>query len=341
MSLDNFIKELNIELGVLSEQQRAESIEDFKSQIEKAKALGDSEEDLLKVLDDPKKVAEKYIRDIVVEEDAKKEEEIPEVPEDTIQAVTKDFASIVSKHDIKNLSISGTSVDVKVEAGHKLGFKFISYSHKGDLSYQINDNKLTLLHTGQKKNVRVHTIFDYMKKRKQMRNDELTITWPRELDELKINLSHGKISLSAINVSVLNVHSSEGLIEIDNIKGQDATIKSAMGRLISKSSQFKDLYMKTEMGKVILEDVKSESYYLISELGSVNLSGLTADSNIKAVSKMGAVNVKYKKEPTNTKVIAKANVGKVRNDLSKNTTVDSRYKAEFKSEMGSVKISLI
>lgn len=341
MTLDNFLNELRDELGILPEEQRDAIIDRFKVQIERAKDLGDSEADLLKVLDDPKKVAEKYIRDTVVEEEATEEEKIVEVPEGEIQPVTADFASVVNQYDIQKLMVSGTSVDVKVEAGHKLGFKFISYSHKGDLSYQIKDGRLNILHTGQKKNVRVHTIFDYMKKRKQMRNDELTIIWPKSLDELNVDLRHGKISLAHINAKNLRLHSSEGMVEALNVKSRSAEIKSAMGRLISRTSQFNELSMKTEMGKIILEDVGSDYYHLISELGSINLTGLKVESNVKAISKMGAVHVKYKKAPQSTKVVAKANVGKVHNDLAKIEIVDSRYKAEYKSEMGSVRVSLL
>lgn len=348
MTIENFIKELRDELRVLPVEQRDEIINNFELQIERAKALGDSEADLLKVLDDPKKVAEKYIRDAVVEEEEVTEtEKIVEVlenaedPEVEIQPVTADFASVVNQYDIQKLMVSGTSVDVKVEAGHKLGFKFISYSHKGDLKYQIKDGQLNILHTGQKKTVRVHTIFDYMKKRKQMRNDELTIIWPKSLEELTVDLRHGKISLAHINAEVLKLHSSEGMVEALNVKSKSAEIKSAMGRLVSRNSQFDRLYMKTEMGKIILEDVAAEHYYVISELGSINLTGLKVESNVKAVSKMGAVHVKYKKAPKLTKVIAKANVGKVHNDLAKDQIVDAFYKAEYKSEMGSVKVSLV
>ena len=71
MSLNKFIAELEKELTVLTESRRKEIIEDFKMQIQRAIELGDTEEYLLKVLGEPRKVAEKFISEQITETEPK------------------------------------------------------------------------------------------------------------------------------------------------------------------------------------------------------------------------------------------------------------------------------
>lgn len=94
------------------------------------------------------------------------------------------------------------------------------------------------------------------------------------------------------------------------------------------------------MGKITAGGVKAERYHIITELGKITLDNLTPDSDLKAVSRMGSVNVNYRTEPESTRIIAKANVGKVKNDLENSEIAEADYRAEYISEMGSVKITL-
>ena len=63
----------------------------------------------------------------------------------------------------------------------------------------------------------------------------------------------------------------------------------------------------------------ARKYNMVTELGKIALDNLTADSDLKALSKMGSVSVNYREKPRFTKIVARANVGKVKNALEKNT----------------------
>lgn len=336
MSLNEFIKELDKELDVLPDSRREELVEDFKIQIEKAMALGDTEEYLLKILGEPRKIAEKFIAEEIIEEEA---EEKPAVKETAMQPVTGNFASEMKDYNINQLVIKGEMVDIKIEKGKKLGLKFLSYTHKGKLEYKTENDQLTIYHSGTN-NVKFNTIIDFMKKRKQLKKDELVIIWPKKLDMLTVNNKNGKVIISDIEAEEFKVKTKEGGIETAGLTGNYGEFQSAMGALKVESSDFKNLYMETEMGRITAGGVKAERYNLVTELGKISLDNLTPDSDLKALSKMGSVSVNYRTKPVNTKIVARANVGKVKNALEQNKITEQLYRAEYMSEMGSVKITL-
>src|SRR5699024_12865257 len=75
MSLNEFITKLEKELDALPDNRREELVKDFEMQIQKAIELGDTEEYLLKILGEPRKVAEKFIAEEIAEEEAEPEQE--------------------------------------------------------------------------------------------------------------------------------------------------------------------------------------------------------------------------------------------------------------------------
>lgn len=168
MSLNEFITELDQELNVLPERRRREIIIDFEAQIEKAIELGDTEEYLLKILGEPRKVAEKFIAEEIVEEEPEQEQQ-SKVTETVIHPVTGDFASELKDYNINQLVIKGEMVDIKIEKGKKLGIKFLSYTHKGKLEYKAENNQLTIYHSSSKDEVKFNNIIDFMKKRKHLK----------------------------------------------------------------------------------------------------------------------------------------------------------------------------
>ncbi|CAD2081348.1 hypothetical protein GCM10007275_21680 [Jeotgalicoccus coquinae] len=343
MLLNEFITELEKELKVLPEPRRKEIIEDFKMQIQKAMELGDTEEYLLKILGDPRKVAEKFIADEIIQ---KPEEEITaepaEIKEEKVksrQAVTGNFASELKDINISQLTINGETAEIKVESGKKFGIKFLSYTHKGKLEYEINNNQLTIHHSGTN-DVKFNTIIDFMKKRKQLKKDELVIIWPHKLDMITIDNKDGKVTINDIEAEEFRIKTKEGGIYTAGLTGNYGEFTSSMGTLKVESSDFRNLYMETEMGRIVAGGVKAERYHLITELGKISLDNLTPDSDLKALSKMGSVNVNYRSEPRFTKIVTRANVGKVKNALENNKIAEQLYRAEYMSEMGSVKITL-
>lgn len=338
MSLNKFIAELEKELTVLTESRRKEIIEDFKMQIQRAIELGDTEEYLLKVLGEPRKVAEKFISEQITE--------TPEVPAEIKEEqtglrkpVTGSFAKELKDNDISHLKINGEAAEIRIESGIKFGIKFLSYTHKGKLEYEINNNQLTIYHNGSN-DVKFNTIIDFMKKRKQLKKDELVITWPNKLDVLIIDNKDGRVTVSDIEAEEFRLKTEEGAIHAAGLSGNYGEFQSSMGALKVESSDFLNLYMVTEMGKITAGGVKAERYHIITELGKITLDNLTPDSDLKAVSRMGSVNVNYRTEPESTRIIAKANVGKVKNDLENSEIAEADYRAEYISEMGSVKITL-
>lgn len=341
MSLNEFITELDKELNVLPEQRRKEIIEDFKLQIQKAIELGDTEEYLLKVLGEPRKVAEKFIAEEIVEEEPEQQtEQQREVTETIMHPVTGSFASELKDYNINQLVINGEMVDIKIEKGKKLGIKFLSYTHKGKLEYKAENNQLTIYHSSSKDEVKFNNIIDFMKKRKHLKKDELVIIWPEKLDMLTVNNKNGKVLISDIEAEEFKIKTKEGAIEAAGLTGNYGEFQSAMGALKAESSDFKNLYMETEMGRITAGGVKAERYNLVTELGKISLDNLTPDSDLKALSKMGSVSVNYRTAPENTEIVARANVGKVKNALEQNKIREQLYRAEYMSEMGSVKITL-
>lgn len=343
MLLNEFITELEQELNVLPEPRRKEIIEDFKMQIQKAIELGDTEEYLLKILGEPRKVAEKFIAEEITEEPEEKNTEesfeIQKEKEKGRQPVTGSFAAEIKDVDISQLIINGEAVEIKVETGKKFGIKFLSYTHKGKLEYETNNNQLTIHHSGSN-DVKFNTIIDFMKKRKQLKKDELVIIWPHKLDMLTIDNKNGKVIISDIEAEEFKIKTNEGAIEAEGLTGNYGEFQSAMGALKVESSNFKNLYMETEMGRITAGGVQAERYKLITELGKITLDNLTPDSDLKALSKMGSVSVNYRTKPENTKIVARANVGKVKNALENNKITEQQHRAEYMSEMGSVKITL-
>ncbi|WP_026858699.1 DUF4097 family beta strand repeat-containing protein [Jeotgalicoccus psychrophilus] len=341
MSLNEFITELDQELNVLPEHRRKEIIIDFEAQIKKAMELGDTEEYLLKVLGEPRKVAEKFIAEEIVEEEPEqKPEPKPKVTEMVMHPVTGNFAAEMKDYNINQLVINGEMVDIKIEKGKKLGIKFLSYTHKGKLEYKAENAQLTIYHSSSKDEVKFNNIIDFMKKRKQLKKDELIITWPEKLDMLTVNNKNGKVIISDIEAEEFKVKTKEGAIEAAGLTGNYGEFQSAMGALKVESSDFRNLYMETEMGRITAGGVKAERYNLITELGKISLDNLTPDSDLKALSKMGSVSVNYRTPPENTKIVARAKVGKVKNALEENKIREQLYRAEYMSEMGSVKITL-
>ena len=343
MSLNEFITELEKELNVLPEQRREEIIEDFKLQIQKAMELGDTEEYLLKVLGEPRKVAEKFIAEEIIEETEEKNTEEPveiqKEKEKGRQPVTGSFAAEMKDADISQLIINGEAMEIKVETGKKFGIKFLSYTHKGKLEYETNNNQLIIHHSGSN-DVKFNTIIDFMKKRKQLKKDELIIIWPHKLDILNINNKDGKVTVSDIEAEEFILKTKEGGINAAGLTGNYGEFKSSMGSLKVESSDFQNIYMETEMGRIVAGGVNPERYKLITELGRITLDNLTPDSDLKALSKMGSVSVNYRAEPKHTKIVAGANVGKIKNALENNQITEPLHRAEYMSEMGSVKITL-
>lgn len=337
MSLTIFMQELETELEVIPEQRRQEIINDFDSQIKKAIDLGDTEEYLLKILGDPGKVAAKFIAEETVEEEPKPETKIEKNTD--IKPVTGSIASEISQYDIESLVIKGEMVDVRIEAGNKFSLKFLSYTHKGHIDYQVDEKQLTFSHRGSKEKVKFNTIIDFMKKRKQLKKDELTIIWPSSLDEFTVNNENGKVIINNIEAAEFKVRTGEGPVECMKLSGNYGEFKSSMGTLKIEGSKFNNLHMETEMGKIHVAGVESERYNLITEIGKISLNNLTPDSDMNALSKMGSVSVNYRDKPKYTKIVARANVGKVKNALSKNKIEKQLYRAEYKSEMGAVKIT--
>ncbi|CEA03887.1 hypothetical protein BN1048_02244 [Jeotgalicoccus saudimassiliensis] len=347
MALNEFITELEEELKVLPEARRHEIIEDFKMQIEKAIELGDTEEYLLKMLGHPVKVAEKFIADEMIEEpEQETAEKLAEVTakqkevKETRKSVTGNFAKELEGINILHLKINGESVAVKVETGGKFGIKFLSYTHKGKLEYELNNDQLTIHHSGSNKHVKFNTIIDFMKKRKELKKDELVIMWPHKLDRLTVNNKDGKVTVTDIQAEEFIIKTKEGGIYTAGLTGNYGEFTSSMGALKAESSDFRNLYMETEMGRIYAGGVKAERYHLTTELGRITLDNLSPDCDIKALSKMGSVNVNYRAEPEKTKIVAKANVGKVKNALENNIISKEGYRAVYESEMGSVKITL-
>src|SRR5699024_3057347 len=337
MSLNEFITELEKELDVLPDNRRKELVEDFEMQIQKAIELGDTEEYLLKILGEPKKVAEKFIAEEIAEEEAEPEQETLKTG---LQPVTGSFASDLKNFSINQLTISGESTDIKIEKGKKLSIKFLSYTRKGKLEYETDNNQLTIYHTGSAGEMKFNTIIDFMKKRKQLKKDELIITWPETLDMLTVNNQIGKVTVSDIEAEEFKIKTKEGAVEAAGLTGNYGEFQSEMGALKIESSDFSNLYMNTEMGKLTVAGVKSERYDLLTELGKIVLNNLAPDSDLKALSKMGSVSVNYRKQPKYTKIVARANVGKVKNALADKKIEKQLYRAEYMSEMGSVKITL-
>lgn len=337
MSLNEFIKELDQELNVLPENRRKEIINDFEKQIGKAIELGDTEEYLLKILGEPRKVAEKFIAEEIVEEQPEQQREVKET---IMHPVTGNFASELKDYNINQLVIHGEMVDIKIEKGKKLGIKFLSYTHKGKLEYTAQNNQLTIYHSSSKDEVKFNNIIDFMKKRKHLKKDELVIIWPEKLDMITVNNKNGKVVISDIEAEEFKIKTKEGAIETAGLTGNYGEFQSSMGALKVESSDFQNLYMETEMGKITAGGVKAERYNLVTELGKISLDNLTPDSDIKALSKMGSVSVNYRTKPKNTKIVARANVGKVKNTLEQNKITEQLYRAEYMSEMGSVKITL-
>lgn len=341
MSLKEFITELDKELNVLPDDRQKEIINDFETQIEKAIELGDTEEYLLKILGDPRKVAEKFIAEEIVEtEPVQQPEQQSEVTKTTIYPVTGNFAAEMKNYNINQLLINGEMVDIKVERGKKLGIKFLSYTHKGKLKYETENNQLTIHHSSSKNEVKFNNIIDFMKKRKQLKKDELVLIWPGKLDMLTVNNKEGKVIISDIEAEEFKIKTKEGAIETAGLTGNYGAFQSSMGALKVESSDFQNLYMETEMGRITAGGVKAERYNLVTELGKISLDNLTPDSDLKALSKMGSVSVNYRTAPEYTKIVARANVGKVKNALEQNKITEQLYRAEYMSEMGSVKITL-
>src|SRR5699024_10450787 len=81
-------------------------------QIQKAIELGDTEEYLLKILGEPRKVAEKFIAEEIAEEEAEPEQETRKTG---LQPVTGSFASDLKNFSINQLAISGERADIKIE----------------------------------------------------------------------------------------------------------------------------------------------------------------------------------------------------------------------------------
>lgn len=341
MTLNEFISELDKELNALPEDRQKEIINDFEIQIEKAIALGDTEEYLLKILGDPRKVAEKFIAEEIIENEPEQQpEQQSEVTEKMTHPVTGNFAAEMKKYNINQLVINGEMVDIKIEKGKRLGIKFLSYTHKGKLKYEIEYNQLTIHHNSSKGEVKFNNIIDFIKKRKQLKKDEIVLTWPGKLDRLTVNNEGGKVIISDIEAEAFKIKTKEGAIETVGLTGNYGGFQSSMGTLKAESSDFKNLYMKTEMGRITAGGVKAERYNLVTELGKISLDNLTPDSDLKALSKMGSVSVNYRTAPENTKIVARANVGKVKNALEQNKITEQLYRAEYMSEMGSVKITL-
>ena len=344
MSLNEFITELDKELNVLPENRRREIIIDFETQIKKAIELGDTEEYLLKVLGEPRKVAGKFIADEIAEapeeEMTKEPAEIKKQAVKSRKTVTGNFASELKDINISQLIVNGEEVEIKVETGKKLGIKFLSYTHKGNLEYETINNQLTIYHSSSKDEVKFNNIIDFMKKRKQLKKDELVISWPGKLDMLTVNNKDGKVIITDIEAEEFKVKTTEGAIEAAGLTGNYGEFLSAMGALKIESSDFKNLWMETEMGRLTAGGVRAERYNLVTELGKISLDNLTPDSDLKALSKMGSVSVNYRTAPESTKIVARANVGKVKNALEQNSIKEQLYRAEYMSEMGSVKITL-
>ena len=339
MSLNEFITELEKELSVLPKDRQQEIVGNFKMQIQKAMALGDTEEYLLKILGAPSEVAKKCIAKEIIEKPEQKKEEKPLEKKEGRLPVTGHFAAEMKDKDIKQLTILGESAEIKVVTGKKFGIKFLSYTRKGKLEYEMDNGQLTFHHSGSN-DVKFNTIIDFMKKRKQLKKDELVITWPEPLDMLSVNNKDGKVIVTDIEAEEFRITTEEGAIECAGLTGNYGELRSAMGALKLESSDFMNLFMETEMGKLTAAGVSSERYHLVTELGKIALDNLTADSDLKALSKMGSVSVNYREKPRFTKIVARANVGKVKNALEKNTIEKQNYRAEYMSEMGSVKITV-
>lgn len=340
MSLNEFIIQLEEELTVLPKDRREEIIAEFKQQIDKAMELGDTEEYLLKILGKPSNVAEKFIKEEVIEE-TETETIVKEQPVEKMkmQPVTGNFAEELRDFNVHQLEIAGDMVNIKVQNGDKFGIKFLSYTHKGKIDYGVENGRLKIVHSGSQDEVKFKTVIDFMKKRKQLKKDELTIIWPNQLDKFEVFNKNGKVVIHDIEADEIKVSTEEGLVETAGLTGDFGEFKSSMGALKVESSEFKNLFMETEMGRITVAGVTGKRYHLVTNIGKIHLDNFTVDSDMKVLSKMGTVSVNYREQPKFTKIVARANVGKVKNALAKNKIEKQMYRAEYMSEMGSVKIT--
>src|SRR5699024_12227703 len=118
--------------------------------------------------------------------------------------VTAIIAAEMKDKDIKQLIIHGESAEIKVVTGKKFGIKFLSYTRKRKLEYEMDHGQLTFHHSGSN-DVKFNTIIDFMKKRKQLKKDELVITWPEPLDMLSVNNKDGKVIVTDIEAEEFRI----------------------------------------------------------------------------------------------------------------------------------------
>lgn len=323
-----FIKELERELKTLSPSTRNEILNEYQIHIDEALENGETEAEILKQLGDPKELAEEII-----------ELEGAEVTDTPTKFNSSNVIQDFNPEDIKKIDVTGASLKVSIIQSDRFEMKFHSYFENDLFDYTVHEDELMIQHDDPQNTSSSWSFMDFIRSRPNSRPDQLEIHWPTNLEQLNIKSSIGTVLVDGIASQQFNVDTDMGSIKGKNLIGVNGEFNTNMGSAELKGSTFDVLKLSSNMGKVTVLDTDANSYDLYTDMGKVEAKNLNPNSHIKATTSMGSIDACYKEAPVHTKVVTTSSLGKVKNELPQSMMGDADYLAEFKTDMGTIKIS--
>lgn len=235
----------------------------------------------------------------------------------------------VDPSTIDKLNFQIENATVVVEAGDKFSMDYQSPNQDSELNYEVEGNKLKFIQTSAN-NKRFFWLF-----KKEAKN-RLIITWPSDLDSMEIEVEHGAVRVSGLNIDDLHVECDMGSVTGQHINGNHFNLSSDMGRVVLENSKAQTMSLSSDMGQVTLEDCHANVYDVKSDMGRISGNNINPNADGQFHTDMGAIKLSFSEAPTKTQIVATSNMGAVSNPYGE--VHDAQYRLTLSTDMGAVSV---
>lgn len=269
MSEEEFLKKLEVELGLLNERERKDIIRDFKEYFANGKAEGKKEEEIIESLGPIQELVDELLS-------AYSEEEFETNVEISSSAITP-YENVDIQADKANITIIPSDdgkpyIHVKDQDGKtKATMEVIDSTLKIRVTRE-DGFKFFFIHISLNVRSLVH----------------VTIQLPQKLYErLLVQNDIGKIEIHSQQAKWVEIKTDIGKIHLKSLLASTLDVKSDNGRIIMEQSNCTDVVASTDNGRIIVNDSRADKFELSTDNGRIELHNLKGE--IKASTDNGRI----------------------------------------------------
>lgn len=304
-----YLGTLKYYLRGISEKESDQIIEEFKSHFVEAEMSGQTDEETVESLGDPKVIAAEILEEYDVKED--RQTSAPQgngfggfisnlVDKITQSAVVIDLSSKKEDKDIN------TEV-VRSEAVITEHFRNVDLRTKlSDVTVKTHDRDDVIIESKNDP----HLVY-------KIQNDTLKIT-EKSKKEVGFmgNLTDGNLKsvvyLPKKHYETFEIKTSVGALKVDEISANVVTLNSSVGELKVRKLEADTLTVKASTGEVKVSNVTAKDVKASIATGDLDLIGLNPDANIEISVSLGDATIKYSTVPTDVTVDITESMGTVK-----------------------------